>query len=84
MQGVGDETIYDSRTWSVFPHLVGVYNTLCSNSKVTGTLLQLIHLLELWPRVEISIFLLQAWIVCSSSAESSVLGLSNCVLIVLI
>jgi len=31
-------------------------------------LLQLIHLSELWLRVEISIFSLQAWIICLSSA----------------
>lgn len=82
MPGIGDEIIYDTKAWSVFPHVVWIYNTMCSISRVMGTLLQLIHLLGLWPRVGISIFLLQVWIVCSSSAESSVLGLSNCVVIV--
>lgn len=66
--------MYVARTWAVFPHVVGIYNTLCRISRVTGTLLQLVHLLELWPRVELSIFLMQAWTICLSSAESSVLG----------
>lgn len=66
--------MYVTRTWAVFPHVVGIYNTLCRISRVTGTLLQLVHLLELWPRVELSIFLMQAWTICLSSAESSVLG----------
>lgn len=38
VHGVGDETTYDTRTWSVFPHMVGICNTLCSISRVTGTL----------------------------------------------